>query len=51
VLAFDVDDCLEVFVLPIELATDVEDILIPFLGFKVIDRFGELVFVNGGVPY
>lgn len=49
--AFDIDDSLEILVLPVELATDVENILVPLVGIGVIHSFSELVLVNGVVPY
>jgi hypothetical protein len=51
VFALDIDDGIKVFVFPVELAANGEDVLIPLVRIGVVDSFGEFVLVNGGIPY
>lgn len=51
VFAFDIDDGFDILVFPVEFATDVEDVLVPFVSVGVVDGFRQLVLVDGCVPY
>lgn len=45
-LALDVNDCVGVLVLPVEAATDSEDVLVPFTASRIVDGLSELIVVD-----
>ena len=49
--ALDIEYCVQVLIFPVELPTNLENILIIFPNIGILGRFFENVVVSAAVPY